>query len=361
MSGKQISFLDKLPPELVLNIINDLDPIDRMCLSMVCSYLNSVVKIPPLESNPFYNTFDYELRMKLIRRLAIDLPHQYACLYCAKLHSLNEIPHPAFPNPDEHDPCIMTRLQVPYVVNPLSLLLTIHINEPSRYWFRHYHLTSAIAKHYRSGTQGSIHTHINYTEICTKSHPSITTLLSVRARIASISNKNPSLILQIQNWMLFHTPLISLPPRSYYIRDLPICAHQSLKGPFRLQQSGIIGEHLTGASCYLSPENPCSYSVCGECGVEYEVTIHSCGAYGMAIIVTKYVDLGDGQHMDDPRWAGVSETARWLPWGRDRVPMGLCGLFDSKAMVERNEGLLEGERFREALEERWPGMFCSVP
>lgn len=41
---------------------------------------------------------------------------------------------------------------------------------------------------------------------------------------------------------------------------------------------------------------------CIACPTEYELSVEECGEFGVAAIITKWMDLGEGQTILDPRW-----------------------------------------------------------
>ena len=61
---------------------------------------------------------------------------------------------------------------------------------------------------------------------------------------------------------------------------------------------------------------------CNYCPTEYQIDLQECGQLGVAVVVTKWLDLGEGQHFLDPKWwsrLSTSYTNHHVFAGTDRV------------------------------------------
>lgn len=93
--------LELLPLELLLLITNFLETADIICLSLCSRTLNhsttSLCDFKPLRDKP--------LAVSVFTRLARDLPRMFCYHYCAKLHRISDVRHPACTGSRVHKKC----------------------------------------------------------------------------------------------------------------------------------------------------------------------------------------------------------------------------------------------------------------
>lgn len=178
----------------------------------------------------------------------------------------------------------------------------------SRYWFHHCHLVAALQNYYRGGRYGISAETLAYTEVVDYiKNPARTTLLSVEGRVCTPAGgacPTPSLVLQIQQWLLLHDVDIGSDwdaKVSYWV-----LMNQNICGSQTLGTSEIMDEirHIIRQRgfCLDGPSTAAKCMQCSACGVEFETTLRDCGKDGKAVITTKWLDLGPGIDIKDPRW-----------------------------------------------------------
>ncbi|KAL3468078.1 hypothetical protein BJX64DRAFT_246838, partial [Aspergillus heterothallicus] len=47
--------------------------------------------------------------------------------------------------------------------------------------------------------------------------------------------------------------------------------------------------------------------MCPVCGVEFQISIQNCGLQGKAVVVTRWMDLGAGLELNDPKWLRITK------------------------------------------------------
>ncbi|KAE8323073.1 hypothetical protein BDV39DRAFT_196183 [Aspergillus sergii] len=268
--------LDHLPTELVCMIANNLTSCDRVCLALCNNRLLSVLGNGPqlaLE-NEFQATF--------LTRLSQDLPEHIHCHVCSVLHRRKHIPPPGpafWPSR-----CLANHKGL---FNPWSFPFSIPWS--SLYRFEHIHLQLAMKRHHCGPEHGVSTDSLAYVEIQLLQN-SITSLVSFDVQIVRAS----SLCLRIQTWILAK----ELP--SKLVEEKWICVHISMGEPHIFE--------IVRAAWYAAMESsPGRRPVldthrCVACGLEYQIDTTTCGTAGIALIVTKWLDLGPGLDPTDARW-----------------------------------------------------------
>lgn len=108
--------------------------------------------------------------------------------------------------------------------------------------------------------------------------------------------------------LLFCSQRVILIPLGLTIRNLDrycfnVCPH------IKLMPHGAEANLPETAECTLIHQHGLERCVrksgivtCTACPTEYELRLDECGEYGVAAIITKWMDLGEGQTVLDPRW-----------------------------------------------------------
>lgn len=199
---KRLSSLELLPRELLLHIGNLLTTADIICLSLCSRTLN-------LFTRSFYGfkpPQDKSLTLLVLTRLTRDLPKMFCCHYCAKLHRITDVIHPARSMGFRHR-CPDLGVWHRKCPQPsIRWLLSVHCMT-TLYDFRHCHLVAVLQNYHSGGRYGINAESLAFTEVVDyPQQPRITTLLSVEGRVCTPAgaHKRPSLVLQIQQWVLVH-------------------------------------------------------------------------------------------------------------------------------------------------------------
>ncbi|KAL4906226.1 hypothetical protein BDW74DRAFT_151540 [Aspergillus multicolor] len=321
------------------------------------------------------------MKTETLIRIARDNPDLFCCLRCAKLHPLADIKHPASTERDWRHPCLdIAREHLEDITQPLRMLFGSHW-AGGQYDFRHCHLVAAVKNHCHGGTLGVTAEALGYTQVTTSRtcvrDTEVTELFSIQGLVCSRSTSidhlqtgedaqataMPALVLQIQNWMLFHNrPSMALVMGE--LRHMDICAHKIVSSAIQAGSLGVNG------NLQLHSDGPTLVNqYCRACGVEFRVDLHGCGDDGKAVVVTKWVDLGAGLDIDDVKWRRALSYSRQrhqvTATPRDVArPLRDVSRHDSgdSDPTERNRSFLKGQEYQRLLHARTGGFyFTSVP
>ncbi|RDK47539.1 hypothetical protein M752DRAFT_299433 [Aspergillus phoenicis ATCC 13157] len=270
----------------------------RLCSRTLNHFTTSFYDLKPAR--------DRSLALLVLTRLIRDSPRMFCCDYCAKLHPITEVLHPAS-SKNLHHAC--PDLGILHGNGPqpwIRWIVSVHCL-PTHYDFRHCHL-AAVLQNYKCGGRYGINAEsLAYTEVVDyPQQPAIPTLLSVEGRVCTPTGAHqiPSLVLQIQHWVLFHDlefvsdndldVLISV------LTKLSICNWLSAG-------RGKIGDDVQSAIrqrgfCWDEASVAEGYMWCSHCGVEFQIALRDCGGDGKAVVITEWLDLGAGMDIEDPKW-----------------------------------------------------------
>jgi hypothetical protein len=123
----------------------------------------------------------------------------------------------------------------------------------------------------------------------------LTTLLSVEARICF---KPMSLCLRIQQWALIGSARREMIlAKTKFVR---ICRHMSVRSPevSRLIESELKSGGRAESDCRVHAD----VFKCRHCNMEFQVEIRALGNEGLALVITKWLDLGSELTPRDIRW-----------------------------------------------------------
>lgn len=355
---KRLSNLELLPRELLLHINNFLTTADIICLSLCSRTLNHF-------TTSFYDlkqTRDRSLALSVLTRLLRDSPRTFCCHYCAKLHPITDVLHPAS-SKNLHHAC--PDLGILHGNGPqpwIRWIVSVHCL-PTHYDFRHCHL-AAVLQNYKCGGRYGINAEsLAYTEVVDyPQQPAITTLLSVEGRVCTPAGarQTPSLVLQIQHWVLFHDlEMVSdhdLDVLISVLAKLSICNWLSAG-------RGKIGDDIQSAIrqrgfCWDEASVAEGYMRCSHCGIEFQIALRDCGGDGKAVIITKWLDLGAGMDIEDPKWKKATLNSMIEPTyeradarsSTGEVRRLFCGTSDqSSDPTPRNRSYLMARRYRWAM------------
>ncbi|RAL12769.1 uncharacterized protein BO97DRAFT_451452, partial [Aspergillus homomorphus CBS 101889] len=358
---QQISRLEPLPLELLLLITTFLETADIICLSLCSRTLNNFTTSLYNLNKPIY---DKPLALSVLIRLVRDLPRMFCCHRCGKLHPITDVLHPARSSNAIRYECSDLKWRLYRRMSlPPSLIQRVSVHcLPSKYTFHHCHLAAVMQNHDRGGGRYGINADsLAYTEVVDyPEDPARTTLLSVEGRICTPvgAHPTPSLVLQMQQWVLFHDIDIvsgrSLDVLISRIKYLSICCKHTL-GSAEVENSIRSGIRQQGF-CLEVPA-AAKFLQCSLCGVEFQIALCDCGKDGKAVILTKWLDLGVGMDVEDPKWkkATLSFAQCILEPSDVIVSSGdVRRLFCESSEQEsdptmRNKSYLEGRRYRRVM------------
>ena len=110
--------------------------------------------------------------------------------------------------------------------------------------------------------------------------------------------KEPArLCLQIQRWAVLHTNVLELAVKR--AKCVGVCSHHNARESemFQLIMSSL-DEHLTKSKGPREPKR----RICCRCQFVYQLEVLDTGSDGLAIVITKWLDLGSGLTPLDQRW-----------------------------------------------------------
>lgn len=357
-----------LPVELLLSIADFLPQVDAICISLC--------------NNRLFDTFhrrNHSIlpsgidKLPLLKRLERDLPSYFICYTCHLLHKYDASqdfgPRSIF----EDKAAPLSCLSKWSLHRSLALRLAISWREAS-YVINFFHLQLAMRGFYH-GPQFGISTEaICYTQVQhhpgNSASPEKITLFSIDAQICC---KSPGLVLRTQEIMSVSGDkqyLMYCNPRTQpeKIRESPltmvICLHIHLK-----ELAGLINPVV---KAYRAGKKAPRFTyTCGRCHTDFRIEMCEYGTE-LALIITRWFNLGDGLSPDDPRWKRHARLA-------DRVHTGKVrrSLYDGEnsppvcfenasprslaALRPCNLSYLENERYKKVMYETWLGGLWYTP
>ncbi|RAK75713.1 uncharacterized protein BO72DRAFT_157978 [Aspergillus fijiensis CBS 313.89] len=376
---KRLSGLELLPLELLLHITRFLAITDIVCLGL-CSrtlygFVTGLCDLNPVQRNK-------SIAISALSRLVRDLPRMFCCHYCARLHPITDVRPPAV------DQIIFTKcpdLGAPYLYRgdgPLPSLwwfFRVH-GLPSGYRFQHCHLVAVLQNHTFGGCLGIDSESLAYTEVVDDpADPARTTLLSVEGRVyvpAGAGPTPPSLVLQIQQWVLFDDDDVVFSDRDNDVslsvfQHRFICEAQELDTAVVMDAIRSVVQQRGFSSLDEQPSAATECMRCPICEVEFQIALEDCGKDGKAVIITKWLDLGAGMDLEDPKWKKKATSEYPGPRGGLDPAMASSGevrrLFCESSVQEsdptrRNKSYLVGKRYRRAMcKSGWDFLYYTTP
>ncbi len=288
------SRLESLPPELLMSVTDLLRPSDIVCLSLCSHYLFNSIDTHWLLGNKAIN-------VAALTQIAGGLPDQYCCHYCAKLHkTVLVFPPGSWITGGDWCRGSLANGFREETFEPLGHLFEAHC-APTRYNFRLNHLLIAMKHYYRGTTTRVTVPSLCYTEVLNWRHDRfVTTLLSVDAYPCILDRGHRTLILQIQQWVVYrgNREAIGQLGITVDVGRLAICAHKFLSSN-DVRQYMV---HTLNRKGWRRDPTPRGLRCCPTCWVDFTIELRQLETNTKAIVVTKWVDLGAGLELNDPKW-----------------------------------------------------------
>ena len=287
--------LQALPSEVLLMIALQLPLSDAASFALVDHRLS--VLIGPT-SWPRLRTGHRE---QFLSTLARDLPSWFYCHSCSYLHPCDRIRPPGpFNQPSKPLICFEDSL-----VHQLSQF--VHFpGTLSFYTFNFHHLHLVMLRHYLGPRYGISTNQLSFVQVSEldEIEPGVRmkTLTSVEARVCP---RPARLCLRIQTWAVMHTEILDLAlERS---KCLCVCRHLvAEKG----ELSRMIESSLDEYSTRLEKPREAGQHVCHHCNVVFQLQVLKTVRDGLAIVITKWLDLGSGLTPMDPKWRILADRVR---------------------------------------------------
>ena len=274
-----------LPPELILLISDSLPAASTACLALCSHRFSRILGSSAWTSLQLQHQGH---RMSFFYLLERDLPEYFACRRCKRLHQNNKVQWPMSGKRLQDVPCVgVFRLFGP----PRTTMF-----RPSRttmYLINYAHVQLVMKRHYYGPSHGLSIKCFLHTELKEYDARGTVELFSVDARI--VSNE---LLMRSQQWILVSQHRSG----EFVTRTLlhSICTHIRT-GIWRDDRLlNVIRPRLNQLKaqgrCYTETEQ------CTKCHMDFVLDALDFGDGGVALFVTRWVNLGAGLDMADPKW-----------------------------------------------------------
>ncbi|KAG6986568.1 hypothetical protein G7Y79_00077g099600 [Physcia stellaris] len=350
-SQPQRNRLDTLPPEIVRTIAGYTSPPDKACLAL-CNHFLFAILGPRVFSVLQPGTKEEEGDLdKFLTTLTRDIPTHFYCHQCSRLHPQDRVGPPG--------PALQPRNRLLCVASSPDLQLYSRLKAHPPDGVHHYLLTfphvQLAMKRYRHGPLHGISTNsLAYVEVHVSDREQgaeqLTTLLSVEAQIRP---EPASLHLRVQQWATVKSR--HLPRLLSAIEFARICDHLiNLNGDI----TRLIEKVWTSHGTEVRSDRPATSAIlqCRECMLDYQVQLKMLGDEGLALVITKWLDLGAGLTPTDIKWHyfRVDDRRRAIPatpGAARRRFEGEPGLSQDE-LSARNAGYLIDKRYMKVMD-RW--------
>nr|POE78513.1 hypothetical protein CFP56_60745 [Quercus suber] len=336
------SVLHKIPPELLLSVLDHLSLADIASLALCDKALRDSVGPSAWNTLKPGNGHD-EARRCFLHTLTRDDGRYFFCHRCLSLHNKIRVQLPvamygsARPLPchtllsrvDMNDDCFQTH-------NSLWIYSL---------WFPHVQL--AMARHLFGRDHGIDLDALAVTEVACIPGGDFSTLLSVDPGIV-----DGELCMRVQQWMCFPSNNHSC---LFEHRRWSICTH--------LESSNIlfVPKLLRCKLHHADSQQACPMCYpllsCKLCNVQFSVKLRALeDGRTTAVVVSKWINFGSGETRDDPKWRLKTHkyfAELWLPITRADEVGGLCSRFERQHLTSvadqtaANASLLDRGRYQE--------------
>ncbi|KAH6713953.1 hypothetical protein BKA61DRAFT_689329 [Leptodontidium sp. MPI-SDFR-AT-0119] len=263
----------KLPVEITAHIAQFLLPASAASLAFTCR--SALETLGTTYWQVLREVGRQQELEQFLSLLETDLPDHVLCYHCLILHCSNNGGH-------RGTACYRAEL-LGGVYNYIHKNVTFDI-------FR------ATMKCYRQG--------LNYSRLLERFETKIISCRSIENfpyRFLSLAKFiDRSLLLRVQETLLFPNGLF---PQIPINGRISICAHVSTVG------TGFEARLPVHMQCKLDHNHDVQQCVrssgirqCVYCPTEFQIELQDCERFGIAVVVTKWLDLGEGRSVRDPKW-----------------------------------------------------------
>jgi len=283
--AKPLNILESLPPELIIYIAEFL-PLSSLILFALSCHA-AYVTLGTRQWNHLRAEGQHEQHVDFLSQLAKDLPPNYIpCYHCRVLHQCEIRYSDHLPTRPLHQYDV-TACYKAEVVGGVSKY--IHKD----FQFRTFQMAM---KQYRLGLDYKIW----LDSLCRES------------KVCRIMGKFPSEFKAeariVDSGLLFRSQRVILIPPGLTIRNLDRCSFHICRH-IRLTAHGANANFPDISECTINHQHAFERCVrrsevvhCTVCPTEYDFSLVECNSLGVAAIITKWMDLGDGRTPLDPRW-----------------------------------------------------------
>lgn len=284
-------------------------------------------------------------REQFLNTFARDLPSWFYCHSCSNLHRLDRI-RPPGPLDEPSNP-----LRCPQASSEGSLYPYLGGTLPY-YRIVFHHLQLVMRRHYLGSDYGISTDDLSFVQVNqlgeSESKGPRTTLFSVEARVRT---EPATLCLHIQRWTILHTNVLETAVER--AKCVEVCIHHNAEesGMFQLIVSSL-GEYLTKSEGPREPKR----RICFRCKFVYQLEVLDTGSDGLAIVITKWLDLGSGLTPMDQKWrflTGLSNEDDGIDHAGDaercRLELEKEGGLKQHAITLRNASYLSKQQYRKTM------------
>jgi len=280
------SVLGRFPPEIIIRIAEWLPTASAASFVFSCNAIKSILGTQYWEA---LNTYDGQLELPMfLTLLERDLPDYIFCYHCMVLHT-GRLGRPAG---------VRESLPPQPRYKGGSCFVEDLIGGPFFYIYRGFrsgHFRMAM-KQYRLGLDFKFYLGIFARETC---HTSCFCQLQQQFR-AKAKIRGGCFLLRLQQVVLL--PLDRGLTRIQSAK-IKVCPHFDRVGEdpnlsLPEDASCELAHQCNAKQCLRSS----GLKQCDNCPLEYRIDLQECGELGTAVIITKWLDLGEGRTFLDPKW-----------------------------------------------------------
>ncbi|KAF7879589.1 hypothetical protein EAF04_000784 [Stromatinia cepivora] len=275
------SHLFRLPPEIISLITSMLPTPSVACLAL-CNRRTYHVLGP--ESWKSFKSEAPDVLLAFLSLLAKDLPEHFVCQECTCIHRISVIKWPRI---------ITHRLGPPCTWNSLGYSLLFY----SRFRIYFPHIQLAIRQHLHGTDIGFPLEAFRVVEVEHDQYTQKIALLSVDAQI--VSNE---LLMRSQTWILLpqsqHDEFIDKLAKDSFSTEL--CIHARL-GP---RKENLVSNLVRSRLDKRETREKCRTQTlqCSYCWMDFVLDVKDFGERGLAVVITRWVNLGAGLDSEDTKW-----------------------------------------------------------
>lgn len=310
----QFSSIGKLPNELILQIASYLTIQSATSLSISCyRFYNCLNK----EHIAALNQADRSIQENFLVLLERDLPTHILCPHCNKLHPIS--------NPSKHLPSQRPSQAASLIKKPWLECWKADLRNGVRMGI-HAEFSSTLfrmaMKFHRQGRDtGQLLYFLSYDPI-TKNRGGFVEQCRATAQI----NDNSLLVREQRVFMVPSSQRIPVP----WHGGIHICAHMHFPTILSLHMYGVV--RIPQANELETFKNRRGLVCCKHCYTEFRVDFKSYGKSGNAMFITSWMDLGEGQDLNDMKFTCRRVSLKEETWTKVKFQAGsICAAFEQKA------------------------------
>ena len=356
MCSEELHCYEKLafmPPEIWLSIGDHLSTAEKASFSL-CNRSMSTVLGPRYWASLTKCAHNMWERFAFLQLLVRDNPALFYCHRCAQLHPSNKVGPPGLAHQPKQPLSCLQKNRQPNLGDYMRTSLY-----DSEYTFEFEHMQLVMDRHRYGRLHGISTESLAYIEVVQPSfalRDNILALLSVDARVSS---PHSHLIIRIQHWAVTHSRARSSILRE--LRYLEICPHVTMR--LRTSRLPAMIKRALDARNTGSLDDSFKEAIhrCRECNLDFQLQCDDVEGVGLAIVVTKWLDLGLGEvimneyrppnlvHSLMDHW---DKPVEWHQLGAIRAAFERDETLSQESLYSRNLSLLVGKRYKSTMG-RW--------